>query len=280
MINKIGEKSLNERTITIIYISVAVIYLAVILIWGITISPDKYSINYSEQFMSPSINHIFGTDFMGRDMFYRCLKGLSNSLIIALTSSVISSIIGLVLGTMSGSLGGLFDKFVLMCIDCCMGLPHLVLLILISCMLGKGERGVLVSVAITHWPEITRLVRAEVLQVKSCDYIKVANKMGISNLNIAISHIIPHVIPTYIVSLIMTFPHAIMHESAITFLGFGFDAETPAIGIILSESMKHISTGKWWLAIFPGIMLVATVLLFYIIGTNIKNMMNPLRGHI
>jgi peptide/nickel transport system permease protein len=195
-----------------------------------------------------------------------------------LAASLISSVIGLVLGISSAVFGGKFDKFALMCVDCCMGLPHLVLLILISFMLGRGATGVMLGVALTHWPELTRLVRAEVLQLLNTQYVQVAYRMGKTRLKVAREHILPHVLPIYIVGLVLLFPHAIMHESAVTFLGFGLPAETPAIGVILSEAMRHIATGKWWLALFPGLMLIAAVLLFDVIGENLKKLLNPESG--
>ena len=92
-------------------------------------------------------------------------------------------------------------------------------------------------------------------------------------------HILPHMIPQFVIGLILMFPHAIMHESSLTFLGFGLSPEQPAIGIILSESMKYISTGMWWLAFFPGLMLVIVVLLFDRLGENLKKIVDPYSAH-
>ena len=142
-------------------------------------------------------------------------------------------------------------------------------------MLGRGGKGVAIAVAVTHWTSLTRIVRAEVLQIKSEQYVKVAYKLGKSRVQVAIKHIIPHVIPVYLVGVVLLFPHAIMHEASITFLGFGLSADVPAIGVILSEAMKHITTGKWWLALFPGIMLLLAVILFDVIGENLKKLINP-----
>lgn len=265
----------NTRKKIIIFTSIAAVYLAGVFIWGSLMPESAYAVRYADKFLPPSLAHPFGTDFMGRDMFFRSVKGLSNSLVIGLAASLISSVVGLFFGISSATIGGKYDKFILLCVDCCMGLPHLVLLILISVLLGRGERGVLLAVAFTHWPELTRLVRAEALQIRSSQYVQAAYKMGKSKWQVAAGHILPHVAPVYAVGLVLLFPHAIMHESSITFLGFGLPAETPAIGVILAESMKHIATGKWWLALFPGLLLIAAVFLFYIIGDNLKKLLNP-----
>ena len=279
----LGEKRIqifsNRRKRIVFYITISVIYLVTILIVGLMMNPDKYAVDYSAKFISPSLGHLFGTDFMGRDMFWRCIKGLSNSILIGIFASVVSSFIALLFGVSSAIIGGWYDRFINWCVDLCMGIPHLILLILISFMLGRGAIGVTVAVSLTHWTGLTRLVRAEVLQVRSAQYVQAAYKMGKSKFQVAISHIIPHVLPVYLIGVVLLFPHAIMHEASITFLGFGLPAEVPAIGVILSEAMKHIATGKWWLALFPGLMLLSVVLLFDVIGENLKQLINPNSGN-
>jgi peptide/nickel transport system permease protein len=269
---------MNTRKKIIVFTAAAMVYLTGIFIWGALTPESAYAVRYADKFLPPGLGHPFGADFMGRDMFFRSVKGLSNSLVIGLAASLVSSVIGLCFGVSSAVIGGKYDKFILLCVDCCMGLPHLVLLILISVTLGRGEQGVLLAVAFTHWPELTRLVRAEVLQIRSAQYVQAAYKMGKTKFQVAVQHILPHVFPVYAVGLVLLFPHAIMHESSITFLGFGLPAETPAIGVILAEAMRHIATGKWWLALFPGLLLIAAVLLFYIIGDNLKKLLNPVSG--
>ncbi|MDO4260812.1 MAG: ABC transporter permease [Eubacteriales bacterium] len=257
----------------------ALLYLVGIFLWGTLMDPSYYAVHYENKLLPPGLSHLFGTDFMGRDMFFRCVKGLSNSLVIGVLAAAFSSVLALILGIASAVCGGWVDRAVNWCVDLCMGLPHLVLLILISFMLGKGTKGVTIAVALTHWPSLTRVVRAEVLQVRSSQYVQAAYRMGRSRLQVAWTHMVPHVLPAYLIGLVLLFPHAIMHEASITFLGFGLPAEMPAIGVILSEAMNHIATGKWWLALFPGLMLLAAVLLFDAIGDNLKKLWNPGSGN-
>jgi len=269
----------NTRTMMTVYLCVCFAYLLTVFFWGLFMPPDQYAVHYADKFIAPNPQHIFGTDFMGRDMFHRCIKGLSNSLTIGIAASAVSSVIGLVFGIAAAVIGGKFDKFILWCIDCCMGLPHLVLLILISFMIGRGATGVMVGVALTHWPELTRVIRAEVLQLRAAPFITASFKMGRTRWEVAKEHIIPHVLPIYLIGLVLLFPHAIMHEASITFLGFGLPADVPAIGVILSESMTHIATGKWWLALFPGAMLLLAVILFDAAGEQLRRLMNPYSGN-
>ncbi len=270
---------MNTKKKLILYVSLAGGYLLAVMIAGLFMEPELYGVNYENKFLLPSLAHPFGTDFMGRDMFWRSVKGLSNSILIGLAASAVSSIIALIFGILSAAAGGKTDRVINWCVDCCMGLPHIVLLLLISYMMGGGGLGVSVAVAVTHWPELTRLVRAEALQVKNAQYVKAAYKMGRSPFQVAKEHIVPHVLPVYLVGLVLLFPHAIMHEAALTFLGFGFPAGVPAIGGILSEAMEHIVTGKWWLCLFPGLMLLIAVMLFDLIGEKLKMLLNPGSGN-
>lgn len=270
---------LNRRTAAVLLIVLAVTYLLTIFLWGLFMNPAEYAVNYDNKLLSPGRGHLFGTDAMGRDMFKRCIKGLSNSMVIGLIASAVSSVAALILGIASAVFGGWVDRFVKLAVDLCMGLPHLVLLILISYMMGKGTLGVTVAVALTHWPGLTRIVRQEVLRLRSAQYVQAAEKMGKSSAEIAVNHMLPHVIPSYLIGLVLLFPHAIMHEASVTFLGFGLPKETPAIGVILSESMNYITTGKWWMAVFPGVMLLIAVILFDVIGETLKKLWNPTSGN-
>lgn len=276
---RLKQPRFNTKKKLMIYIALAATYLIVVMVAGLVMDPEMYGVHYEDSFLAPSLAHPFGTDIMGRDMFWRSVKGLSNSILIGLAASAVSSVIALVFGAVSAVSGGKVDRVIMWCVDCCMGIPHLVLLLLISYMMGRGGFGVAFAVAVTHWPELTRLVRAEVLQVRGSQYVKASLRMGHSRFQVAREHIVPHVLPVYLVGLVLLFPHAIMHEAALTFLGFGFSASTPAIGGILSEAMSHIITGKWWLCLFPGLMLLIAVMLFDVIGEKLKMLLNPGSGN-
>ncbi len=254
------------------------ILLAAIVIAGDCIPSELYAENFRIKKQAPSLEHLFGTDAAGRDMLFRSLKGLSTSVKIGLGSAIVSAVLALALGLAAALLGGFADSLITWLIDLCMSIPHLVLMIMISMLVGKGAKGVALAVALTHWPGITRIVRAEVKQISTATFIRTAQKLGQSRLKIALFHIFPHVFPQFIVGLVLMFPHAIMHEASITFLGFGLSMDSPAIGVILSESMKYLTVGLWWLAVLPGSLLIAVVILFNILGKNIEVLLNPYTG--
>ena len=272
-------KKMNGRILTLILFVAAVVFLGAITVAGSVFAEEAMVVDFSRKNLSPCGEYIFGTDWMGRDMFLRTLTGLSMSIKIGLLAAGVSSVIAFVLGTVAATMGKTVDSVITWVIDLVMGIPHILLLILISYAFGKGFKGVVIGVALTHWTSLARLIRSEVLQLKEATYIKVAEKLGKSKLEIAWKHMVPHLLPQFLVGLILLFPHAILHEASITFLGFGLSPEQPAIGIILEESMAHLAMGRWWLAVFPGLLLVFTVVLFDVAGESLRKLLDPASAH-
>ena len=265
----------NNRKKTLVMSVTCLALLVVIAVTGWLLMSQASASDLGIKNLAPSLQHLFGTDRLGRDMLLRTLSGLSTSIGIGLLAAFVSSLIALVLGCAAALCGKRVDAVITWLVDLMLSVPHIVLLILISFALGKGFVGVTVGVAITHWPSLCRLIRAEVLQVKQSRYVAVARQMGQNPAQIALRHIFPAVFPQFLVGLILLFPHAILHEAAITFLGFGLPPEMPAIGIILSESMNYLSAGMWWLAFFPGLSLMGTVMLFDTAGQCLRKLLDP-----
>ena len=265
--------SLNLRQKTLLTIGLTGLILLVIFICG-WMTNANLPTDFSIKMQAPSLAHPFGTDWMGRDMFTRTIKGLSLSIVIGIGASVISSIIATILAFLA-SANKWLDEAVSWAIDLFASIPHILLLMMISIALGKGAFGVIMAVAFSHWVNLTRVLRAEVLQINTSEYVALSNRLGRSKLWIAKEHILPLVISQIFVGTLLVFPHAIMHEASITFLGFGLSPHEPAIGIILSESMSYLAMGAWWLAFFPGLALLIVVLLFDIIGDNLKRLLDP-----
>lgn len=272
-----GIQILNLRQRTIAIIIIAILFLFGMVISGFLISADKLAVNLDMKNSAPSLNHLFGTDWLGRDMLARTLKGLTLSMGVGLLAAFLSAGIALLLSLLA-SWNKQIDSMVTWLIDLFLSVPHIVLLILISFAFGGGFKGVVIGLAFTHWPSLTRLLRAEMLQIKSAEYVGVSHRLGKSRGWIAIHHLLPHLVPQLFIGFILLFPHAILHESAITFLGFGLSTEQPAIGVILSESMRYLSTGMWWLAFFPGLSLLLMVALFDLLGRNLRKLIDPFQG--
>ena len=269
---------MSVRQRQLIFAVIAGCFIFGILVWGTTMPESAYAVDYGQKNLVPSAAHPFGTDHMGRDMLLRSVKGMSISLQIGIAAAFVSSCIALVLGTLSAAFGGKVDQFVLWLVDLCMGVPHILLILMISVMMGGGIMGVSVGVIVTHWPRLTRIIRAEVMQLHTQPYILAARQYGYSWMSVARRHFVPHVLPQYIIGLVLLFPHAIMHEAGISFLGYGLPLDMPAIGIILSESMRYLALGMWWLAFFPGFLLLLVVLIFDRLGAALRDLLDPQFG--
>ena len=210
--NKPLRNKFGVREKTLLSIALFVFLLGSIMIMGSLISTDDISINLTNKNLEPSLNHLFGTDWVGRDMFYRTIQGLSLSMKVGFLASFISGTIALTLGVIGATLGKTVDNIITWIIDLILSVPHALIVILISISVG---------------------------------------------------------------GIVLIFPHAVLHEASITFLGFGLPPHEPAIGIILSESMKYLNSGRWWLVFFPGLSLVMVSLMVDNIGKKVNKLINP-----
>lgn len=270
---------LNRRQRTILTIVLSAIFLIAIILGGIFIDEGRIATNLTERNLSPSFAHLFGTDWLGRDMFARTIMGLAVSIGVGLLGAIGSALIALILGMTAATMGTVADRIITWLIDLFLSVPHLVTLILIAFMLGGGFKGIVIGLMLTHWPSLARVIRAEVMQIRSAEYVQASLQFGKSRWWIAVHHILPHLIPQVLIGFMLLFPHVILHEAAITFLGLGLSPHKPAIGIILSESMKYLSSGMWWLAFFPGLSLLLVVRTFETIGESFRRFIDPSTAH-
>lgn len=230
--------------------------------------------DFASKMLPPSMEHPFGTDQMGRDMLARTVSGLATSVSVGLVASLSSGCLALALAALAAFGGRVADGFVSWLIDIIMGLPHMVLLILVSCALGGGYWGVTLGISLTHWPRLARVLRSELMRVRVEQYLKVSASLGLSRVRIIVRHAVPAIVPQVIVGMMLAFPDAILHEASITFLGFGLSPDEPAIGVILSESMGYLTAGAWWLAVMPGASLSACVLAVGAVGSAVRKRMD------
>ncbi len=270
---------LNQRQRALLLSAFAALVLLAVTVAGLLFADAAVVTDFSRKNLAPCLAYPFGTDWMGRDMLARTLTGLSLSIRIGVLTAAVSAVVALAVGTAAATLGRRVDAVLSWCIDLVMGIPHILLVMLISLAFGKGFVGVVAGVSLSHWTSLARLLRGEVLQLRGAPYVLTAEKLGRTKLQVARDHLLPHLLPQFLTGLILLFPHAILHESSVTFLGFGLSSEQPAIGVILSESMSYLTTGKWWLAFFPGLALVATVALFALLGDRLRRILDPATIH-
>jgi peptide/nickel transport system permease protein len=266
---------LSRRTRTLMIAVICVLFFAAVFLAAWLYGDQGQVTDLTSRNLSPSLARPCGTDWLGRDMLARSLKGIRISLALGMTAAVCSSVLALLLGLAAALLGRTVDRVVTWLVDVGLATPHLVLLILISFACGGGVKGVIIAVAASHWPALTRIIRAEVLQLKTADYVLCSKRLGKSAFWIARHHMLSHVTPQFLVGVLLLFPHAILHAAGLTFLGFGMSPHTADVGALLAESMRYLSAGLWWLALTPGLFLITSVLAFDVLGNNLRAILDP-----
>ncbi len=258
----------------IVKILCLLLFLLVFFLIQFFLDGKSIEANFSEKNLSPSFQHPFGTDWLGRDMLLRTFIGLGISFKVGIFAALLSTALALIFSILAAG-HKVFDAFVTGLIDIFLSIPNLLLVILIVFAFGGGPTGVILAIGFTHWPKLTRLLRAEIMQVKTAPYVQISGKMGKSPVWIVKEHFLPQLMPQLLVGFTLLFPHAVLHEAAISFLGFGLPPEQPAIGTILSESMQYFVTGMWWLAFFPGCLLVLFVIIVNQLGKLLVQLFFP-----
>ena len=203
-----GKRLGNRRLFSMGLFGASVLFLLLVAVFGYVWQDAASVTDFSRKNLPPCAGYLFGTDWMGRDMFVRTVAGLSMSIRLGLLTAAVSAVIAFLLGLSAAVLGRAVDGFVTLLIDLVMGIPHMLLLILISFSCGKGFWGVTLGIALTHWASLARLIRGEVFQLRESPYIRIAGKLGKSRAYLAFHHMAPNLLPQFITGLILMFPHA------------------------------------------------------------------------
>ena len=242
---------LGNRRLMLVGLVGACALLALVVVAGRCLAGVAVASDFTAKNLAPCAAHPFGTDWMGRDMLARTLAGLSTSVFVGLLAAACSGVIAFALACVAALGGRAADAAVSWLVDLVMGIPHIVLLILVSYALGRGAR----------------VLRAEIVQLREQPWLASARAAGATPWQVVRGHVLPAVLPQLLVGVVLMFPHAILHEASITFLGFGLSPDEPTVGVILSESMQYLSAGYWWLAALPGAALLVVVLAFACLGS-------------
>ena len=221
---------------------------------------DEGLVDYGAVRQPPSIAHPFGTDGVGRDVLLRSFAGLGISLLVAASCALISTVIGTLYGAVSGLLGGWPDRLLMRAVDGVNAVPHLLLGIVIVALYRGSVLAVIASIGLTHWTTVARVVRAEVLSLRGRPFVDAAVSGGASRWRVLRRHLLPAVVPPAVLSAVLVLPHAVWHETALSFLGLGLPPHLASIGNILAEGRQAVLLGSWWIVVFPSALLAATTL--------------------
>lgn len=243
------------------------------------VSPyDPFQMSLSERHGAPSAKHLLGTDFFGRDILSRIIHGSRISFLLGISVVSVSLAVGTVLGLVAGYFGGWVDALIMRITDIFLTFPSILFAMAIMAVRGAGFSNVVIALVITTWTGFTRLVRAEVLSLKSREYIQAAESIGARTGRILFLHLLPNVMAPIIVQASMGMAAPILTEAALSFLGLGMPADVPSWGLMLSVDRDFIDTA-WWSVTFPGLAIALTVLGFNLLGDGLRDALDPkLRG--
>lgn len=252
-----------------------VIFFIILAIFGPLLAPQGINEqNLSKRLLAPSVDHWFGTDDFGRDIFSRVVHGARISLWVGFFSVILSVIVGSVLGIVAGYYGKWVDTIISRIFDIMLAFPSILLAIAVVAVLGPSLQNALIAIAIINVPNFGRLIRSKVLSIKEEEYITAAKAIGMKDTRILFSHILPNSMTPVVVQGTLAIATAIIEAAALGFLGLGAQAPAPEWGKMLADARIYLLNAPWTM-IFPGLAIMLTVLGFNLMGDGLRDALDP-----
>lgn len=252
-----------------------VLTVFIIALFAPMIAPyDPSKIDIKNILVSPSSQHLFGTDDLGRDVLSRMIWGSRVSLAVGFVAIGIATVIGILLGSISGYYGGIIDSAIMRLVDIMLSIPTIFLILVVIAILEPSIFNIMIVIGLTSWMEPARLIRAEFIAIKEREFVTAARALGASDSRIIFRHILPNGISPILVSATMGIGGAVLLESGLSFLGLGVQPPTPSWGSLLTSGKDNIEIA-WWLSAFPGLAILITVLGYNLLGEGIRDALDP-----
>lgn len=255
--------------------SVIILLLLLAALFGSALAPyDPMEMAFTERLTGPGAQHIMGTDEFGRDIFSRILHGASVSVQVALIAVSISTIAGVLLGSLAGYFGGWLDEVIMRVMDILFAFPAVLLAITIMAILGRGIENAMIAIAIVYIPIFARVARGAVIGVRQREFVTAAGALGRNRLQILLRHVIPNSLGPIIAQISISLAFAILAEAALSFFGLGTQPPEPSWGRMLAEGRSFMQQA-WWLGVFPGLMIMLSVMGFNFLGDGLRDLLDP-----
>ncbi len=230
------------------------------------------------QLLSPGADgHPFGTDLLGRDLFARVLTGGRIALLVGLAATAVSLTIGVAWGAVAGFVGGRVDRALMRVVDVLYGLPYVVFVIVLVLVFGRGLANLFVAIGAVQWLSTARMVRAQVLQTKSLEFVESARALGAGPVRILVRHILPGLLGPAAVYAALTVPAAMRQEAFLSFLGLGVEPPAASLGTLLAEGVQALNPVRvdWWLIAFPAGALFLTIAALHVVADDLRDRLDP-----
>ncbi|OLS34713.1 ABC transporter permease [Bacillus sp. MRMR6] len=273
-------KQISRRKTAIVGLTFLIAIIVVAIFAPLLVPMDPTHQNIASRLMPPGwknaegITHLLGTDQLGRDVFSRIIYGSRISIMVAIGAVVIGGTIGLIVGLVSGYSGGWIDSVLMRLVDMQLAFPFLLLALTMVAILGPSIMNVVLVLSITSWISYAKIVRSSVLSVKYLEYVEAAKAAGTSQIAILTRHILPNIISPFIVVASFQVATLIIAESSLSFLGLGVPASQPTWGSMLADGREYM-TDAWWIAIYPGIMLMLVAMSANLFGDGLRDALDP-----
>ncbi len=255
--------------------SVIIFLLLVAALFGQVLAPhDPVAMDFAARLTGPSPQHIMGTDEFGRDVFSRILHGAAVSVQVALIAVGISTLAGVLLGSLAGFFGGWLDEVVMRFMDILFAFPAVLLAITIMAILGRGIENAMIAIAIVYVPIFARVARGAVLSVRQREFVTAAGALGRGRFSVLMRHVLPNSLGPIIAQISISLAFAILAEAALSFFGLGTQPPDPSWGRMLAEGRSFMRQA-WWLGVFPGLMIMLSVMGFNFLGDGLRDLLDP-----
>jgi peptide/nickel transport system permease protein/oligopeptide transport system permease protein len=273
--NKLALVGLGIVTVFTVVGIVEIVFWVTGLHGGYLAPFNPNAVDYSIAKAPPSLHHLFGTDYIGRDVLSRTLVASRISLLVGVIAVSISLALGLGLGPVAGYYGGSVDSMIMRVADVFFAFPYILFVMLLVVVLGPSFRNVFIAIGILSWASYARIVRGTVLSVKTQEYIEAARAAGASDLRIVFGHVLPNSMAPVYVATAMGVGGAIVTEAALSFLGIGVQPPNASWGNMISDYLNYLQAGQWWMELFPCLALVITVFGFISFGNGLRDATDP-----